>query len=315
MHGWDLATSTPLLLGVLAVVLAGPVPAGLARLRWLRRTPRAAMLLWQSVALAAVLAAVGSGLSLATGHLWDVEVGPLNWVVAIVAVLLTALVVGRLLYSGHRVGTRLRQLRREHRELVDLVGRRRESPELRILEHELPVAYCLPGLAGGRVVVSAGALASLAPAEVEAVLAHEKAHLRARHDLVLEAFSVLHAAFPRWVSSASALEETRFLVEVLADRAACVRTGGSGRNDLAQALVAMAATSVPSVRNGAALGSVGGAGAQSEAHSSGALVARVRLLADRGPHRIQSALLLAVAVAVLILPTFFVAWPWLNSLR
>ena len=52
---------TTLVLGLLAVLLAGPVPALMARVPLLRRTPRAAMVLWQSVALAAVLAALGAG--------------------------------------------------------------------------------------------------------------------------------------------------------------------------------------------------------------------------------------------------------------
>jgi serine phosphatase RsbU (regulator of sigma subunit) len=48
---------TPVVLGVLGVLLAGPVPRALSRWTGLRRTPAAAMLLWQSTALAAVLAA------------------------------------------------------------------------------------------------------------------------------------------------------------------------------------------------------------------------------------------------------------------
>ena len=75
-------------------------------------------------------------------------------------------------------------------------------PDVRVLDHEVPLAYCLPGRRTSRVVVSAGTLGLLAGDEVDAVLAHERAHLRARHDLVLEAFDVLHRAFPRWVSSA-----------------------------------------------------------------------------------------------------------------
>lgn len=56
---------TPLLLGILAVALAGPVPALLGRIRVFRSVPRAAVALRRSVALAATLAAVGSGLALA----------------------------------------------------------------------------------------------------------------------------------------------------------------------------------------------------------------------------------------------------------
>ena len=41
--------------------------------------------------------------------------------------------------------------------------------------------------------------------ELAAVLAHERAHLRHRHDLVLEFFTVLHTAAPPRLRSAAAL--------------------------------------------------------------------------------------------------------------
>ena len=292
---------TPVLLGVLAVLLAGPVPALMVRAPWLRRTPRAAMVLWQSVALAAVLAALGAGLSLSTDNAGD-EPGPLEYAVALVALLLTGLVLGRLLLSGHRVGTDLRALRRRHREQVDLLAGR-DRPDVRVLDHADPVAYCLPGARTSRVVVSAGALGLLASDEVDAVLAHERAHLRARHDLVLEAFGVLHHAFPRWVSSAAALGEVRLLVEVLAD-AAAART--AGRRPLARALVALAEARPPAAEAGVTLGAASTDG--------GDVLVRVRLLRDDGPHRAQSTAVLLAAVGVLVLPTAFVVTPWLAHL-
>ena len=71
-----------------------------------------------------------------------------------------------------------------------------------------------------RVVLSRGALSALTDEELAAILSHERAHLRARHDLVLEAFTAVHTAFPRFVRSASALNAVRLLVELLADDAA-----------------------------------------------------------------------------------------------
>lgn len=295
---------TTLLLGVLAVLLAGPVPAGLARLTRLRRTPRSAMVLWQGVALAAVLSALGAGLSLTTDRAWwHGETGVTAYAVAGGALLLTALVLGRLLLSGHRVGTDLRTLRRRHREQVDLLARRDGEVDLRVLDHDVPVAYCLPGVHASRVVVSAGALGVLAADEVAAVLAHERAHLRARHDLVLEAFGVLHRAFPRWVSSRRVLAEVRLLVEVLADRAAARVVGP---RPVARALVALAQSRAPRSDQGMTLG----VAASPEAD----LVARVRLLADASGHRAQAATLLVLAAAVLALPTAFVVAPWLARL-
>lgn len=286
---------TPVLLGVLSVLLAGPLPWALSRWTALRRTPAAAMLLWQSTALAAVLAALGAGLSLATDRLWRPPVAAGDVVVAALAGAVTVVVAARLLLSGHRTGTDLRRMRRRHRERVDLVARVDDG--VSVLEHDLPVAYCVPGMTRSRIVVSRSTLTRLAPAELRAVLDHERSHLRARHDLVLEAFAVLHRAFPRWVASGAVRHEVEVLVEVLADRAA-VRSGD--RRALVSALVALAGSPAPE----GALASTGSS-----------LAARVEVLRDTGRHRVQAAALLVLAAALLALPTLLVVLPWWGSLR
>jgi Zn-dependent protease with chaperone function len=286
--------ATTLVLGALAVVLAGPFPWALSRWRGLRRTPAAAMLLWQSTALAAVLAALGAGLSLATERLWEPPLTAVDVAVAVLAGAVTLVVLARLAVSGHRTGTALRRLRRVHRERVDLVAQ--VDRGVSVLEHGLPVAYCVPGMTGARIVVSRSTLTTLAPAELAAVLEHERSHLRARHDLVLEAFAVLHRAFPRWVASAAARREVEVLVEVLADRAAC-RTGG--RRALASALLALAGSPAPA-------GSLGSSGS--------ALAARVEVLRDARRRPVQSAGVALLAAAILALPTVLVVLPWLAGL-
>ena len=284
---------TTLVLAALAIVLAGPVPWALASLPVLRRTPRAAMVLWQAVALAGVLAALGAGLSLVTSQLVG-EQSLRSYTLSAIPLCVTGLVLARLLLSGHRVGTSLRQVRRRHRHLVDLLADDRDG--VHVLEHEAPTAYCLPGLRP-RVVVSSGTVASLTSEELAAVLAHERAHLRARHDLVLEAFTVLQRAFPAVVTSRHALGEVQLLVEVLADRAARRRYG-------ARPLVA-------------AFSALAGAGAAPEgavAVSDVGLAARLALLVDARPHRLQAAVLALAAACVLVLPTLLVVLPWLSGL-
>src|SRR5690625_7536907 len=54
---------TGIALAALALVLSRMVPPVLARARWLEHVPRAGVVLWQAVALAAVLAAVGAVLA------------------------------------------------------------------------------------------------------------------------------------------------------------------------------------------------------------------------------------------------------------
>lgn len=291
---------TPLVLGALALVLARPVPGALARSARLRHTPVPAMLLWQSTALAAVLAALGSGLSLVTHRLWEGPVGSLDRVLAGLAGAVTVVVAARLLLSGHRTGTTLRRLRRRHREQVDLLARidhELVQERISVLDHEVPVAYCVPGMSGSRIVMSRSTLTRLGDAELAAVVAHERAHLRARHDLVLEAFTVLHRAFPRWVSSGTAHHEVRVLVEILADRAA-VRLGD--RRALVSALLALAGSRTPR-------GALSAAGP--------GLVERVAVLRDTRPHPVQATLVTLGALAVLALPTGLVVLPWLTGLR
>jgi Zn-dependent protease with chaperone function len=159
-----------------------------------------------------------------------------------------------------------------------------------------PLAYCLPGVRS-RVVVSEGTLTQLANDEVSAILTHERAHLRARHDLVLEAFTAVHAAFPRLVRSSNALGAVQLLVELLADDAA-VRA--AGRTPLARALVACAAGRAPS-------GALAAGGAST--------VVRVRRLSGRGNSPMLSAAAYLAAAAVLVVPTVALAVPWLTELK
>ena len=234
---------------LLTVVLAWPAPRLLPRWTALRAVPGPALWLWQGISLGAVVA----GLELAPlAILSFVRVGdglpaPRDHVIlAALAVLISALLVGRLLARGHVVGRRLRKVRREHRELVDLLDEPVHASglpaQVRVLSHPTATAYCVPGLSR-RVVLTSGTIDALPPAELRAVLAHELAHLRQRHDLVLEFFTVLHTAVPRRLRSDRGLETVRLLIELLADRNA---ERSVGRVPVARALVALARAEHPS---------------------------------------------------------------------
>jgi len=294
---------TPILLAALALVLAGPAPAALARSHWPYRIPRAAVALWQSLALAAVLAALGAGIALSystAGQPGEPRFDPSSArdLAAAAVLMLTALVGVRLVWSAGRVAVGTRARRKRHRDLVDVLATPDGAvPGLRVLAEQTPLAYCLPALREARVVVSVGALDRLDDRELGAVLSHERAHLRARHDLVLEAFIMLHTAFPRWVRSEVALEQARTLVELLADDDARRRNGPA---PLARALVALAGSRAPEA--GLAAG-------------ESATVLRVQRLAAPEPHHPwQSAAVYAAASALLVLPTVTVAAPILRAL-
>lgn len=64
-----------------------------------------------------------------------------------------------------------------------------DDSELAVLRDARPDAYALPGRPGspGRIVVTTGMLHALEPAERDALLAHERAHLTGRHHLYLVA--------------------------------------------------------------------------------------------------------------------------------
>ncbi|WP_326546617.1 M56 family metallopeptidase [Mycolicibacterium sp. ND9-15] len=321
---------TALAFTVLALVLSGPVPAILARASWPFRAPRAAIVLWQAIAMAAVLSAFSAGIAIASrlfapgpdGRPTTTitsEVGVLGWPgwVAYVVVFALTLVVGaRLIAAVLQVAIATRRRRAHHRMVVDLVGKSRKwahahgltrmgprrswglgtGDGLRILDVDQPLAYCLPGVRS-RVVVSEGALATLADNEIAAILSHERAHLRARHDLVLEMFTAVHAAFPRFVRSGSALDAVRLLVEMLADDAA-VRI--SGPTPLARALVACAAGHTPK-------GALAAGGPTT--------VLRVRRLGGRPNSLALAAGAYAAAATVLVVPTIAVVLPWLTELQ
>jgi Zn-dependent protease with chaperone function len=297
---------------LLALTLVGPAPALLARATWPLRAPRAAVVLWQSVAIAAVLSAFSAGLALASRLFVpgedgrptaDVraEITALGWPVWLcsVLVLVLTLVIGtRLALAVVQVAIGTRRRRAHHRMMVDLLGEhRRELGAVRVLNVAEPLAYCLPGMRSSRVVLSRGTLSTLSPPELAAILRHERAHLRARHDLVLEAFTAVHTAFPRFVRSGSALSSVRLLVELLADDAA-VR--GEGPRPLARALVACACGPTPA-------GALAAGGPTT--------VVRVRRLSGPPNSLLVSLAAYLTAAAVLAIPTIAVAVPWLTELQ
>ena len=87
--------------------------------------------------------------------------------------------------------------RRRHRALLALVAHGDpDVPGTLVVDHPAAAAYCVPGIRS-QVVVSAGTLALLGPYELAAVLAHERAHARERHDLVLLPFTSLRRILPQ----------------------------------------------------------------------------------------------------------------------
>jgi Zn-dependent protease with chaperone function len=288
----------------------------LIRARWLRQGwawhhPRLAIVCWQAIGLAVGLCAIGLPLALglapyavgtgtaARGFAADLAalaagapvagtlpagLGPVRLGFVGLATAVATLLVGATIRS---VAGTLRAQRR-HRDLLALVARRDPAaPGALVLDHPSAAAYCLPGVRP-RVVVSAGTLSLLEPAQLAAVLDHERAHATERHDLVLLPFTALCRALPgvRWVRAARQM--VALLVEMRADdRARRAASAGS----LAAALQRFA-TAGPRVAPAGALG-----------FTDDHLEARLqRLLGPARPAPVRGAVALGVAGLLLALP-------------
>ena len=307
---------------VLALVAAGCVQASaaLAAARWPRRSPAAAIVLWQAIGLGWGLAAVGTLIGLGTGSQpGDLADGALSRVAGLLGgqrlpepdgllavarlvclaagLVLLALLVWVLLAASTAV---LRARQRQHALLSLLAHGDPKVPGALVVDHPAAAAYCLPGLRSA-IVISAGALDLLDSAELAAVLAHERAHLRERHDLVLLPFSALLHAF-RWSRLArDAHRAVALLIEMHADDRA--RRQRPAR-ELATALL----------RVGAAGGCQAPSGALAMAGTEldGEVAARVTRLLRPAPSLGVPALVLVgvAAAAAVVVPVAVLAMPF-----
>lgn len=298
---------TVIALASLAVLLLGPAPWALSRAGWVSREPRAALVLWQALGLSAGLAAVGAVLATGVAPLGgDLPAALLAWGRGLAggdpsaglnlahAMLMGAALalLGWLLAVTGMSTWRTWRSRRRHRDLVDLLSTPwRAGSSARVIDHPAAAAYCLPGH-HARVVVTTGALGLLDDDELDAVLAHEQAHLAERHDLVILPFTAWASALPWLPGPRRARESVQGLVEMVADDRACV---GRDRCVLAAALARVGSAAAPH-------GSVG-----STEH---ALLARVRRLLDpprrsgtaRGAAYLGAAALLTLPTVALVVP-------------
>ena len=104
----------------LAILLAGPVPALLSRASWPLRAPRAALVLWQSIAIAAVLSAFSAGLAIAArlfvpGADGIAALGWPLWLTSAAALLLTLVIGVRLVLTVLRLAIDILRRRSRHR--------------------------------------------------------------------------------------------------------------------------------------------------------------------------------------------------------
>ncbi|WP_242908975.1 M56 family metallopeptidase [Actinomadura terrae] len=236
---------------LLALISLGTVGGAhlLSGARWTWRTPRTGIALWQALGLCWGVATIGALLGVAllpygrgvaggVPGLLDDQAARLDaphMAALLSAVSLTGVLLAMLMYAVVRVV----RARARHRALLALVSRSDSTvPGTLVLDHPGAAAYCVPGVRSSKVVVSAGTLELLDEAELAAVLAHERAHARERHDLVLLPFASLRQVFPQFRLVGRCLDAVELLIEMAADDRA--RSGRPPR-ELATALLRFAA--------------------------------------------------------------------------
>lgn len=242
----------------------------LHRAEWPSRGPYTAVIAWQALGLAWGVSTIGAMLSyglssyqqgaaagsmallgdIFTGELFLAEFSQgLEGISHIVAVALATVLTLVLFYGLVSSFVQVVRVRRRHHDLLELVADEHpEVPGARVVDHPVAAAYCLPGILRSQVVISAGALEVLDDKELAAVLAHEQAHLRQRHDLVLLPFSSLKRAFPKVRLVRTYYESVALLIEMCADDQA--RRTSSPR-ELATALLRFGAAGPARVPDGA----------------------------------------------------------------
>ena len=306
---------------ILAAVAIGCVPAAsaLAAASWPRRSPAAAILLWQALGLGWGLATVGAligfgataprvavasgafqrltSIARAGGRPAVVDlIGAIRLVCLAAGVLLLAILCWILIAAS----TSVVRARQRQRELLSLLAHGDPKvPGALVVDHPAAAAYCLPGLRSA-IVISAGTLDLLDAAELAAVLAHERAHLRERHDLVLLPFLALLRAF-RWAGIArQAYGAVGLLVEMHADDRALRHRPA---RELATALLRVGAAGGGGVPSGALA-------VASRAEECEVAARVVRLLRPApGLSNAAVALVVAISAAIVTVPAALLVLP------
>jgi Zn-dependent protease with chaperone function len=230
----------------------------LGRARWTARAPLLAIVTylaagWSVIAalglagvtLAVHATALGGGLSDLIGacvrRLQDTYGTPGGATVAGLGLTLAGAVAARtvLTATAHLRATG-RQASR-HAQTARLVGRPEPILGAILVEHSQPAAYCVAGRQP-TVVLTTGAVQALDPGQLEAVLAHERAHLAGRHHRLVALARIGREVLPFLPLMRDAEEQVARLVELHADDAA---TQARDPRLLATALVVLATPASP----------------------------------------------------------------------
>lgn len=225
---------------------------------WPAQAPRLAIAAWLALATSVLLSVACGAFTLSVRlhlvstdlatlfhlcvtHLRAAYATPGGAVTTTLAVLLLTIVSARCLWGvattlWHTARQRKRQLL-----ILGLVASRDSELDVLVLDHSSPAAFCLPG-PGRHIVVTSTALTLLSRDELAAVIAHERAHLRGRHHLIVALSQGLLRAFPGIPVFTWGHQQVRRLVELAADDRACKH---HRKSSIAGAILLLAEGTVP----------------------------------------------------------------------
>ena len=256
-----------------ALLLGAVGPRLLQGAAWADSAPRLAVAAWQALSVTILTSVALAGLALTiptvtvSGDLAELlrscvmaiqeqYASPGGAAAGATGAVLALAILGRTLWCLIAGLAGMARERSHHSRILDMVGQADHRRGVVVLDSKESAVYCLPGRRR-QMVVTTGALNALDDGQLEAVLAHEQAHLSERHDLILGFSRALASAFPAITIFSAAAEETARLVELRADDAAAAR---SGRLTVAGALLAVASGGVGHLSPAVAL-AAGGSGA------------------------------------------------------
>ncbi|MFG2882137.1 M56 family metallopeptidase [Streptomyces sp. NPDC048297] len=234
-----------LLLTVVGLTAAVPVPRALTRAVWPEREPVVALWVWQCLVVTVLLCCL-TALVLGTAAVfhtvrdrvfapappavtaaYDLSTAPV-WATALTVLLAcgaawtTAMLARELTEMRRHRGQARAQLRERAPDLP--AGLPATRGPMLVLEDEYPDAWWMPGHPP-QLVVTTGALQRLTDHQLDAVLTHERGHARAHHDWLLHLSTALATGFPRVPLFAHFCDQTHRLVELAADDTASRRCG------------------------------------------------------------------------------------------
>jgi Zn-dependent protease with chaperone function len=208
-------------------------PRMIARARWTARAPLLAIVTylaagWSVIAalglagltLAVHATALGGGLSHLIGacvHRLRATYGtPGGAMVAELGLILAGAVLARtaLIAIAHFRAARRQALL--HAQTARLIGQPQPTLGAVLVEHAQPTAYCVAGRQP-TVILTTGAVQALDPGQLDAVLAHERAHLAGRHHMLLAMAKIGREVLPFLPLMRDAEAQVTRLVELHAD--------------------------------------------------------------------------------------------------